>query len=259
MGFARWGALVAVLLALVAACGTAQAEPAPNPDPMLKEWPHWPYPTTCHGLAFDPVVAFGGPTGVELGSRPSEVALREFLHETQSWAQPFGPLSGWRLLAETEGQVEFASGRLSRGGGPSVMSFDYENGEWKPSTFSSGCQPTSIVGGLHAITWSLAADQKALRKGTSAIWIDLGPGPCASGRSQNARALKPVFRSIGKNLLMVMRLRPLPPGYYTCQGILDPPMKVKLPGRLGKRRLYDGGTYPPVDVRESWRQRTQAG
>lgn len=259
MGLVRRGAIAATLLGALISAAPVQAETTAGPDPVVREWPYWPYPTACHGLAFDPVAAFSGPTGVEGGTRPSEVALREYLSEMQSWPYRLVPAHNWRLLAETSEGADFASGRLSRPGGPSVISVDYEDGTWKKGSLSSGCHPESIVGGIRTITWRLAVDQKALRKDTRAIWIDLGPGPCASGQSQNARAMSPVFKQMGRKLLMVMRLRPLPPGSYTCEGILDPPLKVRLPGRLGKRRLYDGGTYPPADVAEIWRSNAASG
>jgi hypothetical protein len=242
---------VGLLAALLSAGNPAHAGTAGS-DPVVKEWPSWPYLTACHGLPFNPAEAFSSPTGVENGSRPSEVALREYLREMESWPYRLVPPSNWRLLAETSERAEFASGRLSEPGGPSVISVDYEDGVWKIGALSSGCTPESIVGGIRAITWRLAADQKALRRDTRTIEIDLGPGPFASGKSQNARAMKPVFRQMGRKLLMIMRLRPLPPGHYTCEGIADPPLRVRLPGRLAKRKLYDGGTYPPADVVEIW-------
>jgi hypothetical protein len=243
---------MALLSALTSADNLAYAETAAGPDPVIREWPRWPYQTTCHGLPFDPVTAFSSPTDAENGSRPSEIALREYLSEMESWPYPLVPSNNWRLLVETSEGAEFASGRLSKPGGPSVISVDYEDGVWKRGSLSSGCTPESIVGEIRAISWRLAADQKALRRGTKTIEIDLGPGPCASGRSQNARALKPIFKQMGKKLLLIMRLRPLPPGVYTCEGITDPPLRVRLPGRLGKRKLFDGGTYPPADVVEIW-------
>lgn len=257
MRLVKQGAFVAALCsALMSAGSPVQAEIALGPDPAVQEWPDWPYPTTCHDLAFDPVAAFSSPTGVEHGSRPSEVALREYLREMESWPYRLVPLSNWRLLAETSDRADFASGRLLGPGGPSVISVEYEDGAWKGSGLSGGCWPESIVGGIRAIKWRLASDQKALGKDTRTIQVDLGPGPCASGRSQNARAMKPVFRQIGRKLLMIMRLRPLPPGHYSCEGIIDPPLAVRLPGRLGKRKLYDGGTYPPTDVAVIWRKRS---
>lgn len=253
MGWARRGAIVATLLWALVGAGPAQGQTTAGPDPVVQEWPHWPYPTACHELPFDPVAAFSGPTGVETGTRPSEIALREYLEETRTWVYPLVPAHNWRLLAETSEGADFASGRLSTPEGPSVISVNYEDGEWKKGSLSSGCHPESIVDGIRAVTWRLAADQKPLRKSTRAIWIDLGPGPCSGGRSQNARAMKPVFKQMGRRLLMVMRLRPLPPGIYTCPGLIEPPLKVRLPGRLGKRKLFDGGTYPPADVAEIWR------
>jgi hypothetical protein len=44
---------------------------------------------------------------------------------------------------------------------------------------------------------------------------------------------------------MALWLRPLPPGGYTCVGLVEPPLKIQLPGPLGDRELRDGGTYPP--------------
>jgi len=148
------------------------------------------------------------------------------------------------MLASGSKEITFAQGRL-----PGVHSLTVRkaNGAWKFSAYSSRCRPTSIVGKRSAVTWTLAGKTK-LRPGVRRIWIDLGPGPCASGMSQNARAMKPVFRALGKRLVMIMRLRPLPPGAYTCEGIFDPPLRVSLPSRLGKRRLFDGGVYPPTPV-----------
>lgn len=56
---------------------------------------------------------------------------------------------------------------------------------------------------------------------------------------------------------MTILLDPLPPGSYTCQGVIEPPMHVRLPGRLGKRRLFDSGTYPPGNVVDAWHKRVK--
>lgn len=248
-------AIAAALLATMPLAGAQAARRAQGPDPAVKEWPVWPYPTSCdgYGLQFDPVSVFSGPTGVELGSSPSEVALRDFL-QGESWVRQFAPPHDWRLLAETEDRAEFASGRLGHPDQLSSMTFRRDGGQWKWSGLSSGCQPTSIVNGQPAITWQISPEQKIVGKKTRKLLIELGPGPCAGGRSQNARAMKPIFRRLGgRRWLMIMQLEPLPPGVYTCQGILEPPLAVTLPSRIGKRRLLDGGTYPPTDVVQEWR------
>lgn len=250
-------ALVTVLLAALALASAQAAQRARGPDPAVKEWPVWPYPTSCdgYGLQFNPVSVFSGPTGAELGSKPSEVALRHSLR-TEGWVQQFGTSAhDWRLLAETDKEAEFVSGRLAHPNRMSQMSFELDSGEWKWSGFSSGCQPTSIVKGRPAITWRISPEQETVDRSTRKILIDLGPGPCSGGRSQNARAKKPIFRRLGgRRWLMIMQLKPLPPGLYTCPGLIEAPLEVTLPSRIGKRKLLDGSTYPPVDVVQKWRE-----
>lgn len=245
------GAVIAVFL--VAGTSFAAVAEAPvGPDPVVEKWPQWPYKTTCGELEFDPVATFGGPTGAERGSRPSEKALGAFLRR-EPWVSDYVPSRHWRLLAETGDAAEFASGRLSSAHGPSAMSFERKDGRWKWWGLSSGCEPTSIVEGLGAVTWTLAADRPKPKAGSRYLWINLGPGSCSGGRSQNARARKPAFWQVGRKLIMAMTLKPLPPGGYTCEGISEPPLKVKLPEQLGDMRLFDGGTYPPGNVMKNWR------
>lgn len=250
-------ALVTALLAAMALATAQAAQRARGPDPAVKEWPNWPYPTSCdgYGLAFNPVSVFSGPTGAELGSKPSEVALRNFLR-SEGWVRQLGASAhDWRLLAETDKAAEFASGRLAHPNRMSSMSFELDGGEWKWSGFSSGCQPTSIVKGRPALTWRISAEQETVDRNTRKLLINLGPGPCSGGMSQNARAKKPIFRRLGgRRWLMIMQLKPLPPGPHTCQGIIEPPLEVTLPSKIGKRKLLDGATYPPVDVVQKWRE-----
>lgn len=137
----------------------------------------------------------------------------------------------------------YAHGRLP---GVESVTLERSKGHWSFAGYDSRCEPTSVIGGRAAITWTLARNQPALGPETERVLIDLGPGPCSGGRSQNARAMKPVFFTRGRRLMMVMRLRPLPKGAYTCQGIREPPLPVSLPRKLGGRQLFDGGVYPPT-------------
>jgi hypothetical protein len=236
-----------------AATGFAKVAEAPiGPDPVTEKWPQWPYKTICGWLEFDPVVAFNGPTGVERGSRPSEQALARLLREQRNWATPIVPARHWRLLAETDDVAEFASGRLMGPHGPGTVSFERQEGRWKEIGLSSGCEPTSIVDDMQAVSWTLAVDKPKPAEGDRHLWINLGPGPCNGGRSQNARARRPVTWRIDKKLMVAMTLKPLPPGGYTCQGLVEPPLKVRLPEPIGKSRLFDGATYPPKDVIRLW-------
>ena len=45
--------------------------------------------------------------------------------------------------------------------------------------------------------------------------------------------------------MLTVWVDPLPPGAHTCEKRRESPLTVKLPGRLGKRQLWDGSIYPP--------------
>jgi hypothetical protein len=230
-------ALMAALLLLVPAL--AAAEKIGGPDPATAEWPEWPHRVRCGSIPFDPVAAFSGPTNAERGSLPSERALRRFIARGYL---PWLNRKNWRLVVEDHGFAEFASGRLERE--LEWIQFRRVKGRWKFLTYSSDCDPNSLRRGIPAITWELAEGQK-LTPATRTIEVNLGPGECASGRSQNERVQKPEFREQQGKLLLSLWLRPLPPGGYTCEGTSEPPLKIELPEPLGERELRDGGTYPP--------------
>lgn len=252
----RWAGVlkavvVAGLLALVLPTSSG-ARGATGPDPAIERWPVWPWPTSCGGHTFDPVQVFGGPTGAERGSRPSERALRAFLLEQRGFATRIAPMRNYRTVSERGGQAEFASGRLRSRFGVTGLSFEKKRGRWK--WWGSGpCNPTSVVAGESAVTWSISGEQESLGPETTRLSINLGPGQCNSGQSQNDRAREPVFHRLDGRLLMVMRLEPLPPGGYTCEGLREPPLEVELPEPLGEMHLFDGATYPPVFAEYRWR------
>jgi hypothetical protein len=135
-----------------------------------------------------------------------------------------------------------------------VINFERKNGGWRMWGLSSGCSPTTVIGDLMAVSWTLAGEKPLPRPQSRRIWINLGPGECSSGRSQNARAREPVVWQVGRKLIVAMTLRPLPPGVYTCEGRSEPPMAIELPQPVGDLRLFDGADYPPTDVVAAWRR-----
>lgn len=233
---------------LIVAVGTIHAAaPINDPDLAVDEWPQWPYKAGCYGPPFDPIAVFSRSATAELGSLPTEVALRGIINDPQfSWLG-FAQHS-WRSVSESEEEAVFVNDF-------SWIRLERDGDAWKLAG-NGGCVPRTTIHGLGAVPWTLSVGHPARRKTTKHVWVDLGPGPCASGMSQNTRARKPIFRQFGKRLVMTILLDPLPPGHYTCQGILDPPLRVTLPGRLGARTLFDGGTFPPGDVMRIWRERT---
>lgn len=240
--------VVFAMTAAVVALPTAASVP-PGSDPAVAEWPDWPYQAACYSV-FDPVSAFSGPAEAELGSLPSEVALREI---TTSLTFPRLPQSDWRRISETETEAVFESGDLSSPF-PQWVLLERVDAVWKLAG-NGNCMPGTVLHGLAAVPWTIAAGQPAPGKNTRRIHVDLGPGPCSSGIGQNARARKPIFRQLGKKLLVTIVVDPLPSGVYTCQGVIEPPLSVTLPGRLGARKLFDGGSFPPGDVGQIWRER----
>jgi hypothetical protein len=231
---------------LACACASAQGS-----EPAINSWPHWPYPTSCGiGTPFNPVSTFRAPAGAETGTSPSELALNAILSDPQlSWLG--FPKSGWRLVSEDAELAVFVAGLPSAAAFPlQFLTVALKEGQWKLNS-SGTCQLRSVLPAGQVVTWDLAREQPGLHPETRYVRINLGAGSCDGGASQNDRARKPTFRQIGHNVLMTMSLEPLPPGVYTCIGIIDPPMTVRLPGRLGTRTLLDGASYPPRSAAET--------
>ncbi len=249
MGLSRRFFLPALIASCLLACASASAQ---GSEPVTDVWPHWPYPTSCGiGTPFNPVSTFRAPAEAETGTSPSELALSAILSDPQSRELGF-PRSGWRLVSEDAELAVFVAG-LPSSTDPFPLRFltvAPKEDEWKLNS-SGTCQLRSVLPAGQVVTWSLAREQPGLRPGTRYVRIDLGEGSCDSGASQNERARQPAFRQIGRSLLMTMSLEPLPPGPRTCVGSIDPPLTVRLPGRLGNRTLLDGSSYPPRSAAET--------
>jgi hypothetical protein len=234
-------AAVATLALGAAVALAAQKPPAAGPDPVVLEWTEWPHRVSCAGMPFDPVASFGSQTGAERERTPQARALRRFI--------AFFPdeysvrKHDWRLLAEEGREATFGAGRLPDE--LEVISVERRKGAWKGWGYSSNCEPATLRKGREAIGWDLDPDQPQLSRKTRSILVDLGPGECNGGKPQADRLQKPEFREQNGALLMSLWLRPLPPGGYTCQGLIEPPVRIQLPEPLGDRPLMDGGTYPP--------------
>jgi len=232
---------VAILALGAAVAVAAQKKPAAGPDPAVLEWTEWPHQVSCGGMSFEPVSTFGSPTGVERERTPQARALRRFI---TFFPDEFAVRKhDWRLLGEEDGEAVFGAGRLPDE--VEVISVARRKGAWKGWGYSSRCEPASLRQEREAITWDLAPDQPQLSAQTRSILVQLGPGECNGGKPQAKRLQKPEFREQNGALLMSLWLRPLPPGGYTCQGVIEPPVRIQLPEPLGGRPLMDGGTYPP--------------
>ncbi len=237
--------LTCCLLAAVLAAGALAV--SHGSEPATKRWPSWPWKTSCgNSAAFDPVAVFSRPATAELGSTPAERALRRFLrHPLIDWV----PRHGYRLLHQGKREAQFVSSGLGsdRGNSPETLVFDHSARKGWHWVGSGPCLPQSLIGGHPAVGWDLAEPQR-LGPGTTEIEVRLGPGECDGGRGQNDRA-HPVFREIDGQLTLAIWLTPAPGGAQTCQALIEPPLKVKLPGPLGGRELFDSSSYPPHPAR----------
>jgi hypothetical protein len=254
-GILIWSIVITLALsvgagAIAVAAQSRSGDPAQGvagADPAVAEWPGWTVEVVCGWVPFDPLVAFADPADAERGHSPAEIALRRYLAKSRHYFPPSKP-HGWRLLVETSDYAEFGRGELSRGG-VEVNTFRRGKKDWDWSGSSSSCQPQVLRDNQVAITWTLARGQ-SLTPSTRTVKVDLGPGECASGASQDKRLERPEFREEDGALLMALWIHPVPAlgphEGYTCVGTIEPPVKIRLPEALGKRELLDGGVFPPI-------------
>jgi hypothetical protein len=237
----RLAPAIAVVLSL-ACVGTAQGwgiTYASGPDPAVARWPSWPHPTGCLGVSFDPVAVFSGPTDAEKGTGGPELALRQYL---DTGLYPQLPTKFWRLVAAADTRAYFASGRLEQG--LFWVTTELAEGRWRVAGDIDECRARTVREDSVAVRWDLAPGQ-GLTANAKRVRVKLtGSEGCNGGRSLNAAA-RPEFRQFGKKLVLTVWVAPLPPGVHTCEKRREGPLAVKLPGRLGKRQLWDGSFYPP--------------
>lgn len=260
-----WGAGIAAVIGLCilaagASAGSSKSETALRPDPVVNEWPVWPYPVNCEGISFDPSSVFSSTGPAERGTRSSEKALWRFLVSEF----PFRlPRHNWRLAGERNGSADFLHGTpgAEPESGRELEWFELRRvrGHWKMASYSSQCELRSRRHGSSAQPWFLAANQPPLTAETQRIRVDVGPGYC-DGKSAS-EAETPVFHEVAGKLLMTIWLHPPHmTGLRVCEPPpREPPLIVDLPEPLGDRELLDGGAYPPRPAQPIQRTHVVAG
>lgn len=239
-GILIWSIVVAVVLGSVAVA--VAASPDSGPDPAVKQWPHWTGRASCDGgIPFSPLVSFARPTGVERGSGPPEIALREFLEDPRL-AYLGARNHGWRILSASSDHVEFANGNLAVDGTVQIADVAHRRRGWKWVGWDGGCTPTAVQGHRQATTWRLSPGQN-LGAETRTVKVDLDAPGCTQGMADE-RLEAPAFREEGGALLMTLWSEPVPPAEL-CGELFEPPVTIRLPHRLGRLRLLDGGVFPP--------------
>jgi len=230
--------VVAAILALPSAACAWTFKYASGPDPAAQRWPQWPAQLACGGVSVEPAL-FAGPTTAEDGAGAPETALREYL---QAELHPSLPKDNWREIASTGTAALFSSGRLELG--LTTLAFEATDGGWKVSGSPGDCKAHSVGVDEYATSWKRDPGQR-LGATSRRLRIEVR----VSGCPPPTRAeLDPELARLGNDVVIFV-WRPVPHGpQKKCRKVATYGYAPRLPGRLGKRHVWDGTTYPPLRV-----------
>lgn len=216
-------------------------------DPVVAEWPDWPYRAACRGISFDPNRVFAEVPDAGLGAGPLDRALRHAVRLFSTTA----PRRGWRLARRAHGRAGFVHGHpgaeLESGNELQYVELRRRGGRWRAEGYDQKCWLWTMRAGRSADTWFLAPGQPPLGPGTRRIRVISG-AHCSSKERRPAIVGRPRFDRFGDRLTMTLWLRHRGGGANeVCDPRLRhfPPFEIELPHRLGQLRLFDGGEYPP--------------
>jgi hypothetical protein len=231
------GAATAVPTVAPSAAATASAAPTAAGDIQLLAC----QPT---GPAF-PVAALEGAAGTEQADNPAAAALRQFL------GGPDGadlPANQWRELVRTKSQVLY--GHDDPGGEADVIVMaraQLANSEWTIAD-SGQCHLRTWYANAYGIAadWKLSGKVAASATSFRALVTEFA---CASGKSASGRIGKPRIAYTNESVTITIGVRPLQ-GTQDCPGNPATPLTVRLSEPLGTRTLFNGGPYPAVEVKQ---------
>jgi len=237
----------AALFFLVGLILAPAANASAGADPVVAEWPEWPYRASCLAGAFDPIATFAAPARAEMGHQRSARALRRFLG---SGVLEWLPRHNWRLALDKSRELQFLHGHpgaeLESGDELEWLRLRHSRGRWRMVNYSSWCPLFSVDGGRWSTTWFLADNQPEPTPETQRIKVYVG-ARCSKQERPAALAEAPRFYEVAGKLVMTIWLRPSPVRGGACEEGLGPgpPLTVELPEPLGDRELLDGGQFPP--------------
>ena len=196
------------------------------------------------GPAF-PVTGLDAPAGAEQTDDPAAVALIDFL------AGPDGtdlPASDWRELVRTKTTVLFAQDDPSGEVGQLVVArAELSDGAWTV-VGSSQCRPRTWYHNSYGLAaeWKLSAKVAATATSFRALVTERA---CASGENASGRMAKPRIEYTDTDITITIGVRPLE-GPQDCPANPATPLTIRLEEPLGDRQLFDGGSYPAVEVKQ---------
>jgi hypothetical protein len=103
-------------------------------------------------------------------------------------------------------------------------------------------------GGFMRIAWTLYRTESPPPPASRSIVVAVHERGCAGGRNPIPYLQRPEIDYLRKRVVITLWIEKLE-GLATCQGNPIGRLRVKLPGPLGARKLYDGSSEPPRRVR----------
>jgi hypothetical protein len=154
-------------------------------------------------------------------------------------AQPAPPasLDGWRLLAQTDGEVLFA-----RGLPPQLLTVTLRRNALRRSWSCVGARMAHTLratrDGIRASSWRVDPTQE-IQPEQTVLRLLVTEQAFASGQRADGRVLVPDVHAAPDELVLTMFVAPRP-GYQTAMRNPETPVRVALAEPVGARRLIDG-------------------
>jgi hypothetical protein len=206
--------------------------------------------------AFDPI-----DTGFEYTCGGIPAAIADFVGpglELDASVPP-STITGGRAIVDTGDYVEYIGPFVD--GRAEWEEWSMVDGRWDRMGWGS-CTPSAVMPpGLDTAGWRLRGRRPGPGSRRIRVWV--GESACASGRPPVGRIARPLVQIHPGALVIVMATVPLAGphewravagdggGYdfIDCQGAPPAPFTIRLPVRIGKRALYDGGVLPAREMR----------
>jgi hypothetical protein len=130
---------------------------------------------------------------------------------------------------------------------------------WERAGWGS-CLPMAVrTPGIDAATWRPRGRRPGPGARSIKTWVD--EWTSASRQSPIGRITRPIIQVRKDSIVIIIGTQPVSafPGqrsrsrssdgfaFIDCPGAPSAPYTIKLPVKLGKRTLYDGGVYPPQE------------
>lgn len=183
--------------------------------------------------------AFSAPATAEQADDGAGAALRRVLAGDGGIPDP--PQDRWRRLWATDGAVEFGHGDPPLLDGYVVVRTDVEG--WVHERSASACIVRPFVADGVAASWKVDPAASATGASSTSLHVLVSDSQCAGGRSPEDRLAEPEVRVLADAVVISFTAKALE-GPQTCPS--HPPARrtIRLPERLGQRRLLDGATVP---------------